>query len=157
MKAKDLGFDFGLDRSTDLFIDIVRGVIERMNLITLDVKAAGKKDDFQFNIDSNIDNVVSQELRRMGSKALADAEAKIMSKLNQIRTEKTAELEKLYADRKPEIEAALGSYGKWIGDDKSLLDGKLDALQKEIEKRKKGEENKLKDKARGVLDGILKN
>jgi uncharacterized protein (TIGR03545 family) len=155
MQAKNLGFDFGQTQSNDLFMEVVRSVIGRMNLITLDVKAAGKQDDFQFNVDSNIDNLVSQELRQMGSKALADAEARIKSKLNQIRAEKMAELEKLYADKKPAIEAALGNYEKWIGDDKSLLDGKLDELQKEIERRKKGEENKLKEKAKGVLDGIL--
>jgi uncharacterized protein (TIGR03545 family) len=157
MQAKDLGFDFGKPQSGDLFMEVVRGVIGRMNLVTLDVNAAGKGDDFLFNVDSNIDNLVSQELRQMGSKALADAEARIMSRLDRIRKEKTAELEKLYADKKPAVEAVLGNYDKWISDDKSLLDGKLDALLKEIEKRKKGEENKLKDKARGVLDGILKN
>jgi len=156
MQAKNLGFDFGQTQSKDLFMNVVRSVIGRMNLITLDVRAAGKRDDFQFNVDSNIDNLVSNELRQMGSQALADAEARIKSRLNQIKAEKMAELEKLYADRKPEIEAALGNYEKWIGDDRSLLDGKLDQLQKEIERRKKGEEDKLKDRAKGVLDGLLK-
>jgi uncharacterized protein (TIGR03545 family) len=157
MQARDLAFDFGQMQSKDLFVDIVRRVIGQMGLITLDVRAAGKQDEFQFNVNSNIDDLVSQELRKIGSQALADAEAKIRSRLDQIKVQKLAELEKLYADRMPAIEASLGKYGKLIGDNKSLLDGKLDGLLKEIEKRKKGEENKLKDKARGLLDGVLKN
>jgi uncharacterized protein (TIGR03545 family) len=156
MNARDLGFDFGQTQSKDLFVDVVRRVIGQMGLITLDVKVAGKQDDFQFSVNSNIDDLVSQELRKMGSQALADAEARIRSRLDQIKAQKLAELAKLYADKKPAIEASIGNYEKWIGDSKSLLDGKLDGLLKEIEKRKKGEENKLKDKARGLLDGVLK-
>jgi len=157
MNARDLGFDFNQVQSSDLFVDIVRRVIGQMGLITLDVRAAGKQDNFQFNVNSNIDDLVSQELKKMGSQALADAEARIRSRLDQIKAQKLAELEKLYADKKPAIEASIGNYEKWISDNKSLLDGKLDGLLKEIEKRKKGEENKLKDKARGLLDGVLKN
>jgi uncharacterized protein (TIGR03545 family) len=156
MNARDLGFDFDRTQSRDLFMDIVRRVIGQMGTITLDVRAAAKKDDFQFNVNSNIDDLVSRELGKMGSQALADAEAKIRSRLEQIKSRKLAELEKLYADRKPAIEASLGNYGKWIGDNKSLLDGKTDGLLKEIEKRKKGEQNKVEEKAKGLLEGILK-
>jgi uncharacterized protein (TIGR03545 family) len=156
MAARDLGFDFSQMKSNDLFVNVVRQVIGGMALITLGVKAEGRGDVFQFSVDSNIDELVSQELKKMGSKALADAVAKIQARLNQIKAQKLAELEKLYADKKSAVEAALGKYGKLIGDNKSLLGGKLDGLLKEIDKRKKGEQNKLEDKAKGLLDGFMK-
>jgi uncharacterized protein (TIGR03545 family) len=156
MTAKDIGFDFSRMKTNDLFIDVIQQVLARINRITLDVTAAGRGDNLEFKVDSNLDELVSQELRKIGSRALADAETKIQARLNQIKTQKLAELEKLYADKKPAIEAALGNYNKLIGDNKSLLDGKLDGLLKEIDKRKKGEQGKLEEKAKGVLEGILK-
>jgi len=95
-------------------------------------------------------------LKRIGSKAIADAESKTRAKIESVKVRKMAEYQAIFNDREKALEASLGDYGKWIADDKGILDGKLDGLVKEIDRRKKGEENKLKEKARGALEGILK-
>jgi uncharacterized protein (TIGR03545 family) len=142
--------------SSGFLTGLVQSVCERLNRVDLGVRAAGRGEAFRFDVESNIDDAVSAELRSIGSKAVADAEAKIRARLDRIKAEKLSELDAVVGKKKAEVGQALDGYEKGIGDDKSLLDGKIDGLLKEIDRRKKGEENKLKDKAKDALDGLLK-
>ncbi|MBN2202062.1 TIGR03545 family protein [bacterium] len=154
--ASGVVFDSLARASTDLFAGVVQSVLGKLDHITLDVDVNRNVSGFRFGVDSNIDEAASRELRSLGAKAVADAEARIRSKLYRIRDEKLAEYEASVGAKYSVVGEFLDGYEKWIGEDRSLLDGKIDALKKEIEKRKKSEENKLKDRAKEALDGVLK-
>ncbi len=153
--ASGVVFDSLAHASSDLFAGVVQSVIGKLDRITLDVAADRNPRGFRFSVDSNIDEVALRELRSLGAKAVADAEARIRSKLVGIRDEKLAEFEASVGAKYKGVGEFLDGYEKWIGDDRSLLDGKIEALKKEIDKRKKAEENKLKDRAKEALDGVL--
>ncbi|MDM7926688.1 MAG: TIGR03545 family protein [bacterium] len=154
--ASGVVFDSLARASSDLFAGVVQSVIGKLDRITLDVAADRNASGFRFGVDSNIDEVASRELRSLGARAVADAEARIRSKLYKIRDEKLAEFEASVGTQYKAVGELLDGYEKWIREDRSLLDGKIEALKKEIEKRKKSEENKLKDRAKEALDGVLK-
>lgn len=154
--ASGVVFDSLARASGDLFADVVQSVVAKLDRVTLDVSADRNASGFRFGVDSNIDEKASRELRSLGARAVADAEARIRSKLYKIRDEKLAEFEASVGSKNKAVGEFLDGYEKWIGEDRSLLDGKIEALKQEIEKRKKSEENKLKDRALDALDGVLK-
>jgi uncharacterized protein (TIGR03545 family) len=156
MNAKDLNFDFSGMGSGDLFVDVVRQVIGQIGIVTLRIEALDQSDNFRLRFDSNLDERVSQELKRLGSKALEEAEARIMARLNAIKAEKLADLDRIVLEKRKAVDGVLNRYGLEIGDTGKILDGKVDEFLKEIDRRKKGEESKLKDKAKKFLDGVIK-
>jgi hypothetical protein len=156
MQAAGVVLDIPDSAAAGFFNGVVRGVLGRLDRVNLGIQAAEHGEAFRFDVRSNIDELVSDELKRVGSKALAEAESKIRARLDGIKMQKLAEFDAVVGAKKAAAGQALDGYEKWIGDDQSLLDGKIDGLLKEIDKRKKGEENKLKDKAKNALDGIFK-
>jgi uncharacterized protein (TIGR03545 family) len=155
MRAGGVVLDLPDSAASGFLNGLIRGVLGRMDRVNLGVQAEQRREAFRFDVRSNIDAIVSAELKSVGSKALAETVEKIRARLDGIRAQKLAEFEAAVGSKQPAMAEALNQYEKWIGDDRSMLDGKIDALLKEIEKRKKGEENKLKDRAKEALDGVL--
>jgi hypothetical protein len=73
-----------------------------------------------------------------------------------IRREKEKELEQLYQEKRGQIEGIIEKYEKEIETQKMIVLGKIEKIQKDIDNKKAKEEEQLKNKAKGVLDDILK-
>ena len=156
VKARDLTFDFSQTQTSNKFVPIVQEVISSMDLVTLRAEAAGKADNLKFKLDSNIDELVSKRLKSMGTKALTDAQNKIRGKLNKIRDEKMAEANAIFAEKKKAYVDKIDDYKSKVDEIKSKIDAKKKEIEDDIKARKKAEEEKLKDKTKDALKGILK-
>ena len=97
-----------------------------------------------------------QQLKHIGTKALADAQNRIKARIQKIRQEKEKELGQLYQKKRGHIEGIIEKYEKEVETQKMIVLGKIEKIQKDIEARKSKEEDKLKDQAKDVLDDILK-
>jgi len=156
VKAHGLDFDFSQIQTTNKFVTIVQEVISSLDLITLHTKISGKADNLDFKLDSNLDELVSQKLKSMGTKALTDAQNKIRARLNKIRDEKLDEANKIYQAKRKEIVDKIDEYKNQLDEQKANIEAKIKEIEDDIQERKQKEEAKLKDKARKTLDGILK-
>jgi uncharacterized protein (TIGR03545 family) len=154
--SRGLTFDFSNLRSANPFEKIVRDIIQRMDVITLRTTIRGKGDDLTLKMDSNIDERISQELKKMGSKALTDARNRIKARVQKTRQEKEKELEQLYQGKRGQIEGVIEKYEEEVETQKMVVLGKIEKIQKNIEAKKEKEEDKLKDRAKDILDDILK-
>ncbi len=154
--SRGLAFDFSEIQSPNQFEKIVRDVIQHMDMITIQTTIRGDGDDLTLKMDSNIDERISQELKRIGAKALADAQNRIKERIQKIRQEKEKELEQLYQEKRGQIEGIIEKYEKEIETQKMIVLGKIEKIQKDIDNKKAKEEEQLKNKAKGVLDDILK-
>ncbi len=154
--SRGLTFDFSEIQSVNQFEKIVRDVIRRMDVITLQTTIRGDGDDLTLKMDSNIDERISQELKRIGAKALADAQNRIKARIQKTRQEKEKELDQLYQEKRGQIEGIIEKYEKEVETQKMIVLGKIEKIQKDIEAKKSKEEDKLKNQAKDVLDGILK-
>jgi len=156
IQARGLDFSFPEAQTRNRFVSVVRDVISGIDLITLHAQAAGKADELDFKLDSNLDELITARLKQIGSQALTDAQNKIRDRLNKIRDSKMQEINALYAARKKDIVDKIEDY-KSRGDEiKTRIETKVKEVEAEIEQRKKAEENKLKDKASGKLQDLLK-
>jgi len=154
--ARGLAFDFDSTAVTDTFVRILRDVISRLDEITLNAGMKGAGEDIHIRLDSNLDDKVGGELKRVGSQALTDAQNKITARLKNIENEKRAELAKVLEEKQKEFEQKLASCVKLSGEQKALVQEKLKLVQDEIDKRTNKEQDQLGKKARDLLDGVLK-
>ncbi|NQT25860.1 TIGR03545 family protein [candidate division KSB1 bacterium] len=153
--ASNLGFDFSSMNTSNQFIGIVRDVIQNLNTVTLNVRITGEGDDLTMRMDSNLDDRVSKELKAMGSKALQDAQNKVRARLDQIKREKMAEVDKLYKEKRAEYQKKIDTYAEQVEAQRVAAEAKIDLIKKDIDSKKKAEENKLKDKAGDLIDGLF--
>lgn len=155
VRASGLRFDFSSMNTNNRFVDIVRDVIRRLNVVTLNARISGRGDDLTFRLDSNIDDRVSAQLRAMSSDALRGAQEKVRARLNRIRQEKTAEVNSLYREKRVEVQTAIDAYAEQVEAQRVAAEAKIEQIQKDIESRKKAEEDKLKDKAKDMIEGLF--
>ena len=153
--ASNLGFDFSSMNTSNRFVAIVQDVIRNLNTVTLNARIFGQGDDLSMKMDSNLDDRVSRELQNIGSKALREAQNKVRGRLNAIKSEKMAEVDKLYKAKRAEFQKKMDEYEEKVEDQRVAAEAKIDQIRKDMESRKKAEENKLKDKAKEALDGLF--
>ncbi|HEX9935381.1 MAG TPA: hypothetical protein VGB38_09310, partial [bacterium] len=135
---------------------ILRDVISHLDVLTLNAGVEGTGDDIRIRFDSNLDDRVSGELRRIGSQALVDAQNKIIARLTQIENGKRAEIVKVLDEKQKAFEEKLSATIRLSDEQRALVQEKLKLVQDEIDKRKKQEQGELGKKARDLLDGVLK-
>lgn len=154
--ARGLSFDFDSTAVNETFVRILRDVISRLDAVTLDAGIQGAGDDIRIRLNSNLDDKVGGELKRVGSQALTDAQNKIMARLSKIENQKRAELAGALEEKQKAFEEKLSSTIKLSEEQIALVQEKLKLVQDEIDKRKKQEEDQLGKKAKDLLDGVLK-
>ena len=155
MTAHGLDFDFQNFQSGNQFVNIVQTVIGKLDRVTLHSRILGEGDNLTFNLDSNLDDRVSKELRSMGSKALRDAQNQVRGRLETIRNDKMGEVNQFYEKQRSEMETRIKDYEKKADEYRMLAETKIEEIEKDIEKRKKAEEGKLKKKAEETLKGLF--
>ncbi|MFC1569161.1 TIGR03545 family protein [bacterium] len=153
--ARQIRFDFSNMPSDNRFIDIVQDVMNDMTRITLNTQISHQNDNTTLKMDSNLDEQVSTELKRMGSKALTDAQNKVKGRLNSVRNEKMKEVNQIYDQKKDEIVGKIETYEEKVEEQRLMIEAKIEKIKEDIETRKKKEEGKLKKKAKGLLDNVL--
>jgi len=154
--ARQTRFDFSNMAAENRFVDIVRDVMKGLDQITLNTEISHQKNQTRLKIHSNLDDQVSRELKRMGSRALTDAKNRVQSRLTAIRDEKMKTVNTAYENKKKAIVGKIEYYEEKVEEQRLMVEAKIEAIQEDIEARKKKEEDKLKKKAKGLLDGVLK-
>ncbi len=150
--VRDILFHFSEDSSHDALLDIIRDVISTMDVLTLRADILSLGDDLDFRLNSNVDNRVSEGLKRITSRTLTETQNRIRTSLNRVRDRHLTDLEALFQEKKGMIQGPIDTYKNEAGNVQALIDEKIEALTGDIDRRTKGEEGKLKD----LLQEILK-
>jgi len=127
---------------------IVRDVLAGLNQLNLNAKLKGKDADYKLNLNSNVDNVLANQVKQTLQKNLREAQQQVE---NHVR----AEVDK----KRQEVEAIIEENRQKIYAEVDKAKQKVDELTAEVEKRKKQLEEKkkeLEDKAKKKLMDIFK-
>jgi uncharacterized protein (TIGR03545 family) len=154
--ARETEFDFSsLNDNDNRFIRIAQDVIRGLNRITLTSVIKHRSQGTDFRVDSNLDDAVSRELKKIGSKALTDAKSRVNAKLSQIRNEKMAEINSVFEKKQEVIVGKIEYYEEKVEEQRLMIEAKIEQFKNDIDQRKKAEENKAKKKAEGLLKDVL--
>lgn len=152
-RARDLRFDFTEFEKDDVFSRVVYGILNGMDFLTLRARIVSRGNDMNFEVSSNVDNLVARELERMASQTFVEAENRIRSRVHQIRDQKMAGLQEIFNEKRKEMEGPIDAYKGQVDDMKSRIEGKIKTLVDDAERRKKEE---LGDRAKKLLEGLIK-
>ena len=148
---RQVDYDFSQFPEGELFYDVIKDVLSQISFITIHSELTHEGDVLDFQLRSNVDNRISQELQRMVSQTLSETQNRIRTSLYRIRDEKRIELESYLSDRIGIIQGPIDDYKSQVDEIQMGIDEKIDVIEKEIEKKKREEGDKLKDLLKDVF------
>ena len=145
-------FDFTALQTEDVFVKAVQDVIRGVDQITLRTEIFSRGDDLSFRIRSNLDALVSEKLKRVGSQALMETRNQIRSRLDKISSEKVAELDDVFSVKERETEGRIDETKKQVDELSFRMESKIKEITEDIGQRRQFE---LEEKAKKLLESIL--
>ncbi len=152
IQIRGMTFDFTALQTEDVFVKAVQDVIHGVDQITLRTEIFSRGDDLSFRIRSNLDALVSEKLKRVGSQALMETRNQIRSRLDKISSEKVAELDDVFSVKERETEGRVDETKKQVDELSFRMESKIKEITEDIGQRRQFE---LEEKAKKLLESIL--
>ncbi len=153
-EAENIQFDYATEPEMDeRLVRVSRAISEAIDEITFDAGITQKPDNFTFKISSNLDELVSTQLKKVVSNEVARAKEEIRAKVNAEVSKYKAEAENYINSKNAELQARIDQLKAEIDKQKS----KIEAKRQELEERVEAEKQKLQNEAEEKLSDELEN
>jgi len=124
-------------------VRISRSITQAIHKITLNANVKQTEDGFKFKIDSNLDNLIVKQLKKILSEEVERAKAELKVRINK-------ELNKY----KRELDGIITEREKGIQNEIDKIYSKVDKQKKEIEQKRKDLEDKIKREKKKIEDKV---
>jgi len=153
-EAEDIQFDYTSQPDMDArLVQVSRTVSEAIDTITFDASVKQKTNNFTFSISSNLDELISTQLKKVVQNEINRAKNEIRSRVNSQLDKYRHEAEDLINHKNAELQQKIGELTSLIDEQKA----KIDAKKQELEDRIEAEKQKLEDEAAEELEGQLQD
>jgi uncharacterized protein (TIGR03545 family) len=156
VNAKGVRFDWSKVELNDVFGRVIADVVGRIDNIVVRVGISQLGDQFDFQLTSNLDDLVSKELKRISSQALAEAEKNIRTRLNELSRGRIEDLDQVFSVQTESILDPVDQYKDQLDVLRTGIDEKLKDIQDDISRRQGDEANQVKDRFKDLLKDVLK-
>lgn len=127
---------------------IIRDVLQTIDAFEVNLRLWTTGGKFDVAIATDLDDKIAARVQAVLGAELTKLQNALKSKLDAAIAVKRAEVEKLVAGWKGEVEKQLGAYQSLLAEKSALVDGKKKELTDRLEKEKKG---KVNDMLKGIL------
>jgi len=156
INVKDMSFEANESQAEDLMTRIVQNIFLGMKRLRLQIDIMSEDKEFTLKITSDLDDLVSKELKNLASDALIKAEKAIRNRLNKLYGAEITDLNGLIGSERQSHQSPIQDYKNRTESLKKDFEKKLTELRDEIEMRKQEGGDELEDKARKLLDQLFK-
>ncbi len=153
--GRDVVFDFESSGTDPVLSQVVQKVLAGINHIVVQTRLLVQDDVADFRLTSNLDRAVSDELRKMGSRALAEAESRIRQRIDLLSRDQISDLERLLTQNQGKILDPIDQYKNQSDGIRTLIDEKLQEVQADINQRQQGEAGDLQERAKSLLEDLF--
>ncbi|MGE5314562.1 MAG: TIGR03545 family protein [Acidobacteriota bacterium] len=140
---------------------IVRSILEAVHGFHLDVRFWNTGNGLDVALATDLDTQIANRTKQVIGEEVAKLEAQVRAKVDAKIAEKRAEFEKLYDEKKKEVDTRIAEYEKLINDKIAMVEAKKKELtdRVEAEKNKQVDEakKKVESEAKKRLEGLKKN
>jgi uncharacterized protein (TIGR03545 family) len=140
---------------------IVRSILEGVHGFHLDVRFWNTGGGLDVALATDLDDQIAARTKQVIGQEVARLEAEVRAKVDAKIAEKRKEFEKLYDDKKKEIDARIKDYQSQIDQKIAMVDAKKKELQDRVEGEKNRQVNEAKKKAESEakkrIDDLKKN
>ncbi len=149
--GRHIKFDFKKARSGNDLNRMIRSAIQKINLITINARISGERDKLKFNLNSNLDKAITDNIKEVVGAEIDKAKKQIEDRVRKEVDKRKKELETTLKDKEEELQAEVKKYEAMIDKEKEKVDAKKKEVEKKIEEEKKKLEKGLKDKLKGIF------
>ena len=135
--------------------NMIRETIQGMDRSRMGAEIDGAGDTFRLRIHSNVDDRVSQDLKRAAGRQFLEVQARIRQRLLNAKDEKWRPVADLIPQKQDEVTGPIKYTEEQIEGLQRRIEEQIEAVGEDIEPRKKDEAESLKNKADDVLKGLL--
>ncbi|MCD4817858.1 MAG: TIGR03545 family protein [Candidatus Cloacimonetes bacterium] len=141
--AKNIEFDYKTQPKMNKDLTrIARSITEAIDTITFDALMEQTEERFKFKVDSNLDNLIASQMKKVISNEIARAKQEIRKRIEKELAKYKKELDKLIAQKEKELRGEIAKIQSKI--DKEMVE--VNKKKKEIEDKINAEKKKIQDK-----------
>jgi len=143
-KAENIVFDYTTQPKMNKDLTrIARSITEAIDKITFDATMEQTEEKFKFKVDSNLDNLIASQMKKVISNEIARAKKEIRKRIEKELEKYKKELDKLLAQKEKELRKEIAK-----------IQGKIDNELEEVNKKKKEVEDKIEAEKKKIQDKI---
>ncbi|MBN2030617.1 TIGR03545 family protein [bacterium] len=155
VNGRDVAFGFESFEADNVLSQAIQKILAGLNRIDIQTNLYVRDAVVDFRLTSNLDQVVSNELKKMGSQALAEAETRIRQRIDQLSRDRITDLEHLLTQNQVAVLGPIDQYKKQSDAIRTLIDEKLQEVQADINQRQQGEAGDLQERAKSLLEDLF--
>lgn len=155
-EATDIQFDYASQPEMEKrLVDISRTISEAIDEITLDAGISQKPDNFTFKLSSNLDELISTQLKNVVKNEVARAKQEIRKRVYAELDKYKAEAESYINSKNAELQEKINQLKNEIDQQKAKIDEKKQELENRVEAEKQKLQNEAEEKLGEELDKLL--
>ena len=145
--GNNLMFDFGdqVAKPANKFDDIIQSIVRSINMIDLIAKIKGTKDNLDFALNSNLDDLFVKKTKEILSSEVEEAKNKLKARVDAEVAKQRQKLDSLIKEKESQLNAEVEKYEQQLKQQTATVENKKKEIEKSITKNKGNLEKKAKD------------
>ncbi|MDY6915085.1 MAG: TIGR03545 family protein [Candidatus Cloacimonadota bacterium] len=149
--AENIVFDYSTQPNLDKnLVRISRNITEAIDTVDLQVNVSQNPNAFRFDLNSNVDNIIASQLKKVVSNEIVRARKELERRVNLELNKHKAEAQKIIDDKTAQLQNELDLLNKKVKSQLNVIEGKM----QQLENKKTEIEDELKGKAEEGLKNI---
>ena len=155
-EASDIQFDYASQpQMEERLVNISRTISEAIDEITFDAGISQKPDNFTFKISSNLDELISTQLKKVVKNEITRAKQEISDRVYGELNKYKAEVESYVNLKNDELQVKINELKTEIDKQRSKIDEKKQELENRVEAEKQKLQNEAEEKLSDELENLL--
>jgi len=156
-EAKDIQFEYdSLPDMDERLVRVSRSITEAIDEITFDTGVIQKEGNFNFSISSNLDELISTQLKKVVQDEINRAKTEIRTKVNDELDKYKVQVEEYIDGKNKELQSKLNELNSEINEQKDKINQKKKEVEDKIEAEQEKLENQAEEKLGDELENLLK-
>ncbi|MBN1560415.1 TIGR03545 family protein [candidate division KSB1 bacterium] len=153
--AGNINFDFGETPSEKPLDKTVRKILSSKSTLDLNVSLKSDNDNTVLGLDSNLDDLFANELKKIIGEEIQQARAKIEAEVDKQVTRRKKEFHTFVTAKTAALEAEMTKYENMLNEQKAQVEEKKKELEARIEEEKQKAKDSIQDEAKKRLKGLF--
>jgi len=156
-EAEDIQFDYTSQPEMDeRLVKVSRSISEAIDKITFDAGIVQKDKNFSFSLSSNLDKLISSQLKKVVQDEITRAKAEIEKKVYAEMSKYKDQAESYINSNNAKLQTKIDEINTRINQQKNRIEQKKNEIENKIEEEKQKLESEAGEKLENELENLLK-
>lgn len=155
LHTNDIKFDYSTQTDLDKnLVRISRNITEAINEVDLQVEIEQREKNFKFKLNSNLDNLIAGQLKKVASDEVKRAKAELETRVKKELDKYKVEAQKVIDEKTAQLQKELNKVNKEIDKQLQVVEDKKKDIEDRVEEEKQKLQNQAEDEVEDALDDV---